>query len=468
MHKNIEANTRSALDFAAGHQEENLQHLLEFLRFPSISTSPEHRGDIERAAAWLAQRLTGTGLDRVEVIPTGGHPLVYGEWMGAGDEAPTVLVYGHYDVQPTDPDDEWVSPPFEPVVRDGNLYARGTSDDKGQLYTHLAAAEAFFRTAGGPPVNLKFLIEGEEEIGGSHVNSFVRKHREMLACDAALISDTAMVNAQTPAIVVGLRGLVYVEIEVRGPGSDLHSGIYGGVAHNPLQVVSEIIAALHDEHGRVTIPGFYDDVRPLSDEERAELSRIPFDPAGLRAEMGAPAVWTGEEGYTALERMSSRPTLEIHGIGGGFTGAGQKTVIPARAVVKASCRLVPDQDPSAVAQSLEQYVLDLAPSTVKVEVRTITRAQAVLVERDTPAMRAAVKAYRRGFGSEPVFLRSGGGVGVVVSLTECLHVPVILMGFGLPDDNLHAPNEKLSLSNFQRGICTSIHFMSECAAQRRS
>jgi len=232
--------------------------------------------------------------------------------------------------------------------------------------------------------------------------------------------------------------------------------------------VSEIIAALHDEHGRVTIPGFYDDVRPLSDEERAELSHIPFDPAGLRAEMGAPAVWTGEEGYTALERMSSRPTLDIHGIGGGFTGSGQKTVIPARAVVKASCRLVPDQDPSVVAQSLEQHVLDLAPSTVKVEVRTIARAQAVLVERDTPAMRAAVEAYRRGFGSEPVFLRSGGNVGVVISLTECLHVPVILMGFGLPDDNLHAPNEKLSLSNFHRGICTSIHFMSECAAQRRS
>jgi len=457
--------TQSALDFAQAHRSENLDHLTQFLRIPSVSTTPEHRPDVDRAAEWLVTRMQTIGFSRAEAIPTAGHPIVYGEWLGAGPDAPTVLIYGHYDVQPTDPEEEWLSPPFEPTVREGSLYARGASDNKGQHYIHLAAAEAFFRADGAPPVNLKFLIEGEEEVGSPNLEPFIRQHADLLACDAALISDTSMLNDRTPAIIYGVRGIVYAEVEVRGPSHDLHSGSYGGVAHNPLQVMVEMLSALHDEQGRVAIPHFYDRVRPLTEEERAELNRLPFDEEALRQEMGVPALWSGEAGYTPLERLGARPTLELHGIRGGFVGEGQKTVIPARVVAKVSMRLVPDQDPKEIARLFEQRVHQLAPSTVEVEVRILSDADPAVIERDAPAMQAAVQAYRQGFGAEPVFLRSGGTLPVVAMLNKILGVPVIMMGFGLPDDNLHAPNEKLSLDNFYRGITTSIHFMQGLASQ---
>jgi acetylornithine deacetylase/succinyl-diaminopimelate desuccinylase-like protein len=455
---------QSALDFAEAHRSDNLDRLIEFLRIPSISTAPERQPDIEHAANWLVTRMQAIGFDRAEMIPTAGHPVAYGEWLGAGPSAPTVLVYGHYDVQPTDPDDEWASPPFEPSVRDGNLYARGASDDKGQLYIHLAAVEAVFRAGGVPPVNLKFMIEGEEEIGSRNLGAFVQQHASMLGCDAALISDTDMLNAETPAIIYGLRGLAYMEVEIQGPEHDLHSGAYGGVAHNPLQVTVEMLTALHDDQGRVAIPGFYDKVRSLSDEERAELKRIPFDEDAFRREMGVPALWSGEEGYTPLERLGARPTLEIHGIRGGFVGEGQKTVIPARIVAKVSMRLVSDQDPLEIARLFEQRIHELAPASVQVKVRRLSYADPALIERDAPAMQVAIRAYRQGFGADPVFRRSGGTIPVVAMLTKTLKIPVIMMGFGLPDDNLHAPNEKFRLDNFYRGINTSIHFMQGLAS----
>lgn len=457
--------TQSALNFAEAHRTDNLDRLIEFLRIPSISTAPEHKPDMERAANWLVARMQEIGFSRAEAIPTAGHPVVYGEWLEAGPNAPTLLIYGHYDVQPTDPDDEWISPPFEPMVRDGKLYARGACDNKGQHYVHLAVAEAFFRADDALPLNLKFLIEGEEEIGSPNLGSFIQQYADMLACDVTLISDTLMHNATTPEIVYGVRGLAYMEVEVRGPRHDLHSGGYGGVAHNPLQVAVEMLAALHDDQGRVAIPGFYDKVRPLTDDERDELNRIPFDEESLRQEMGVPAVWSGEIGYTPQERIGVRPTLEIHGIRGGFIGEGQKTVIPAKVVAKVSMRLVPDQDPLEITRLFEDRIRDLAPPTVEVEVRTLSYADAAVVERDSPAMQVAVDAYRQGFGAEPIFLREGGTLPVVAMFDKILGVPVIMMGFGLPDDNVHAPNEKFNLDNFYRGINTSIHFMHRLASQ---
>jgi acetylornithine deacetylase/succinyl-diaminopimelate desuccinylase-like protein len=459
--------TQSPFSFAEAHHTDTLNQLIEFLRIPSISTTPERRPDIDRAAGWLAARMQAIGFERVEVVPTGGPPIAYGEWLKAGPNAPTLLIYGHYDVQPTDPDDEWLSPPFEPVVRDGNLYGRGTSDDKGQLYIHLAAVEAFLRTQGALPINLKLFAEGEEEIGSSHLSAFVQQNVNRLACDAVLISDTGFLDARTPAIVYGVRGLLYMEVEIQGPRADLHSGTYGGVAHNPLQVTADMLAALHDAQGRVAIPGFYDKVRPLSERERAEMRRIPLDEEMLGKEIGAPALWSGEAGYTALERTGARPTLEIHGIRGGFVAEGQKTVIPAKALVKVSMRLVPDQEPLEIARLFTQRIQELTPPTVKVEVRTMSYSDPAMVEPDSPAVQVAVQAYRQAFGTEPVFLRMGGTIPVVPMLDKLLRVPVILMGFGLPDDNLHSPNEKFSLDCFYRGITTSIHFMHGLAALRR-
>ena len=456
--------TQSALGFAETHQLETLDRLFELLRIPSISTTPEHRADLQRAADWLVTRMREIGLSRAEVIPTAGSPVVYGEWLGAGPDALTVLIYGHYDVQPTDPDEEWTSPPFEPTVRDGMLYARGASDNKGQHYAHLAATEAFFQAGDAPPVNLKFVLEGEEEVGSPNLGSFIETYAEMLACDAALISDTGMVEANTPTIIYGVRGMAYMEVDIRGPDHDLHSGAYGGVVHNPLQVATEILAALHDDQGRVAIPGFYDRVRPLTADDRAEFERIPFDVEAFRQETGAPALWSGEAGYTPLERLGARPTLEIHGIRGGFVGEGQKTVIPARISAKVSMRLVPDQDPLEIAQLFERRVRELAPPTVQIEVRTLSYADAAVIERDAPAMQCAVRAYGQGFDAEPVFVRSGGTLPVVAMLNKILKAPVIMMGFGLPNDNAHAPNEKFSLDYFYRGINTSILFMQALAA----
>jgi acetylornithine deacetylase/succinyl-diaminopimelate desuccinylase-like protein len=457
--------SQSALSYAQAQRTDNLNRLIEFLRIPSISTTPERSEDVSRAARWLVTRMREIGLDRAEVLPTTGPPVAYGEWLGAGPDAPTLLIYGHYDVQPTDPDEEWKWPPFEPEVQDGKLYARGASDDKGQLYAHLAAIEAFFRADGAPPVNLKLLFEGEEEVGSPNLEAFIRAQVARLACDAALISDASFLDPQTPTILTGVRGLTYMEVEVRGPKHDLHSGSYGGVAHNPLQVMVEMLAALHDDQGRVAIPGFYDKVRPLSDEERAEFSRIPYGEEEIRSETGVPALWAGEAGYSPLERVGARPTLEIHGIRGGFVAEGQKTVIPAKVAAKVSMRLVPDQDSLEIARLFERRVRELAPPTVEVEVRTLSYADAALMERDTPAVQSAARAFQQGFGARPIYLRIGGTLPVVPLFNRILHVPVVMMGFGLPDDNLHAPNEKFDLDCYYRGINTSIHFMQEFASQ---
>ncbi len=457
-----------AIEFAETNRMHHLQHLMDFLSIPSIGTSPAHRTDMERAAQWLMTFMERIGLHSVKLLPTDLYPVVYGEWKSADAKVPTLLVYGHYDVQPADPEEQWLTPPFEPTVQDENLYARGASDNKGQLFTYLAAAEAYLRTSGRIPVNLKFLIEGQEECGSTGLEQVIQQHRHMLQCDAVVISDDSFWDAVTPKITTGTRGLIYCEVDIQGPRHDLHSGVYGGAVHNPLQVAAEMIAQLHDAQGRVAIPGFYDRVRPLSVDERRQLESLPFDEERfLHEEIGAPALWSGESGYSVFERITARPTLEIHGIGGGFVNEGQKTVIPARAVVKLSMRLVPDQDPLEIARLFEQYVQRITPSTVHVTVRVLSHAHPALVDPHTPAMQAAVEALRLGFGTAPVFLRSGGTLPVVADLTRILQVPVVMMGFGLPDDNLHAPNEKFRLAQFFGGIRTAIYFM-ECMARQYS
>lgn len=456
--------SQSAIGYAEAHQAHYLQSLIEFLRIPSVGTSPAHHADMHHAAQWLANLMEHVGLHNVQLIPTELHPVVYGAWESDERAAPTLLVYGHYDVQPADPEEQWHTPPFEPTIQNGNIYARGASDDKGQFFTHLAAAEAYLRTSGQVPVNLKFFIEGQEECGSTGLEEVIQQHRALLRCDAVVISDDGFWDTTTPKITIGTRGLVYFEVDIQGPRHDLHSGTYGGAVHNPLQVAAELIAQLHDAQGRVAIPGFYARVQPLSAEERHELERIPFDEERfLREEIGAPALWPGELGYSLRERITARPTLEIHGIRGGFVNEGQKTVIPASATIKLSMRLVPDQDPLEIARLFEHHIQRIAPPTVRVGVRLLSYAYPALVDRNAPAIQAAVKAYHSEFGAVPVFLRSGGTLPVVADFIRILHVPVVMMGFGLPDDNLHAPNEKLNLQQFFGGIRTAIYFM-ECLA----
>ena len=449
--------SNAAIEYARAHREEHLQQLLALLAIPSISTLPAHQGDIRRAAEWMAEQMVTIGLEEVRVYPTEGHPLVYGQWLHAAD-APTVLIYGHYDVQPPDPLDEWETPPFEPTIRNGNIYARGASDDKGQLFTHLKAVEAYLQTDGVLPVNVKFIVEGEEEIGSPHLGPFIEAHQALLQADVALLSDSAILGPDQPAITYGLRGLAYMEVEISGPDHDLHSGVFGGAVRNPAEVLADLIAALKDERGRIRIPGFYDDVRPLSAEERALLAQIPFDEAEFRARAGVRQTW-GEEGYTVLEQITARPTLDVNGIWGGFAGEGSKTVIPARVGAKISMRLVPDQQPERIAQLFTDYVKRLAPPEVQVAVRYLAGIEAAIVDRHIPEMAAAVEAYTRAWGKPPLFTRTGGTVPVVVMIGRTLGIPTILMGFGLPDDRLHAPNEKFAIENFYRGIEASIWFM---------
>lgn len=446
-----------------GAKDQQLSHLMEWLAIPSVSTLREHKPDVQAAAEWLAARMEAIGLEHVAIIPTEsptGHPIVYGDWLHAGADAATVLIYGHYDVQPVDPLNEWRTPPFMPTVQEGKLFARGASDDKGQTYIHLAAVEALLQSEGKLPVNVKFLIEGEEEVGSRGLAQFVPGHPEQLAADVCLISDTHILGPDQPSILYGLRGGMSAELIVRGPQTDLHSGMFGGAVHNPNQALAELLSSLHDEAGRVNIPGFYDDVLPLSDEERALLAQVPYDEATLMGETGVPAAW-GEADFTPVERIGARPTLEITGMWGGFIGEGFKTVIPREARAKISCRLVPDQDPARIGQLLRDHLARIAPATVTVEVQVNRGAPATVVDVNVPQMQAAVRAYEAVFGATPIFTREGGSIPIAGMLKEVLNAPVIFMGFGLPDDNLHAPNEKLSLSNFYKGIRTSIAFMRE-------
>jgi acetylornithine deacetylase/succinyl-diaminopimelate desuccinylase-like protein len=446
-----------ALEYVETHRDTFLAELKEFLRIPSISTQEEHKPDMDRAAEWLRDRLLEAGFPHVRIAPTAGHPIVTGEWLAAGPEAPTILVYGHYDVQPADPVDLWNTPPFEPTRVGDNLFARGASDDKGQLYTHVKAVQAFKETQGAPPVNVKLLFEGEEESGSVNLPTFVLEHKDRLAADVAVISDSHILGRDLPAIVYGLRGIAYVEVEVTGPARDLHSGIYGGAVHNPINGLCAMIAALHDEQGQIAIPGFYDAVRELEPEERAEMARIPFEREEWLQEAGVESDW-GEAEYSIIERTTARPTLDVNGIWGGYIEPGAKTVLPSKAFAKISMRLVPDQDPARIARLIGEHFQRIAPPALNVEVRDLHGGGPALVSRDSLPMQAASQAYEQGFNARPVFVRLGGSIPVVSLLQRELGIESILMGFGLPDDNLHAPNEKIYLPNFFRGIETVVHF----------
>ncbi len=440
-----------------------LDELIELLRIPSISTLPEHKADTQRAADFIENALKKAGTTSTAQIDRGGHPLVYGEWLGAPDK-PTLLLYGHYDVQPPDPLDEWTSPPFEPEIRNGNIYARGTSDDKGQTWILIKAVELLMQRDGRLPVNVRFLIEGEEESGGESIEAFVAEKPAVLKADAAVICDSEMFAPELPTICTGLRGIVYGELLVEGARQDLHSGVYGGVAPNPIMAIAEILTALKDRNGHITIPGLYDRVTPPAPEEKAAWASLPFNEDEYRErELGCPEL-TGEPGFTVFDRTWARPTLEVHGIRGGFTGDGAKTVIPARAVAKISMRLVADQDPNEAAASLEKAIAAAAPRGVKVTWRPLHAAGPSLVNPDSPYIRASAKAMEKVFGNKTVYMRSGGSIPIVGLFNEHLGIPSVLMGFGLPDDNLHSPNEKLHLANFYRGIDAVALYLEELAA----
>jgi acetylornithine deacetylase/succinyl-diaminopimelate desuccinylase-like protein len=449
--------------YVQAHQQQFLEELKGLLRIPSISTLPEHKADIARAAEYVAAQLRGIELDPVEVIATQGHPLVYGEWLRA-EGKPTVLIYGHYDVQPVDPVELWESPPFEPTLRGDNLYCRGACDDKGQVFALIKALETLMRTgAGRLPVNIKVLIEGEEEAGGEAIEQYVKEHPDRLRADVALVADTGMVAPGIPCLTYGLRGILYTEVEARGATHDLHSGTYGGIAPNPLHALAIIIAGLKDSQGHITIPGFYDKVRPVTGAERELWRRIPRDPQELLQEIGSTDFF-GEEEYDLRERMWARPTLEVHGIAGGFTAEGAKTVIPAIAKAKISMRLVPDQTAEEIMPLFGQRVHDLCPKGTQVEVRSIHSGAWVLMSPDSPEIAAAAAALAEEFGREPVFIREGGSVPVVALFDSVLHVPTVLMGFGLPDDNLHAPNEKFYLPNFYSAVRCAAGFLQRLGA----
>lgn len=451
-----------ALRFAQENQVNHLEELLAFLSIPSVSTQPEHQADVEKAAKWLAGKMDDAGLENIQVIDYGGHPLVYSDWLHAGPEAPTVLFYGHYDVQPAEPFELWNSDPFEPVLRDDFIYARGSSDDKGQVFIHVKAVEAFLQADGRLPVNVKFIVEGEEEVGGESLTAFIPQNEETLAADVVLISDTAMVDRGQPAIVYALRGNVYTYLDVTGAEHDLHSGSYGGGINNPLNAAAHIIAKLKDEEGHILIPGFYDKVRPLADDEREIINSVPFDEETWLKETGAPQSW-GEPGYSLRERLGARPTLDVNGIIGGYTEEGRKTVLPARVHAKISMRLVPDQDPSEIAALYASYVASITPPSVTVDVTICGEGAPSISELHSPAMDAASEAYDSVFGRKPVYVREGGSIPVVSQFQDMLGIETVMMGFGLPDDRIHSPNERFFLPNYYRGILTSIHFLARYA-----
>jgi acetylornithine deacetylase/succinyl-diaminopimelate desuccinylase-like protein len=435
-----------------------LEELKDWLRIPSISTLPEHAGDVRRAAEFAAEQLRQIGFDKVQLIETQGHPLVYGEWLKESGK-PTLLAYGHYDVQPVDPVELWDSPPFEPTVRGDNLYCRGACDDKGQTMLVLKAMESLVRVNGHLPVNVRVLLEGEEEAGGEAIEHYVRTYPERLQCDTAFICDTGMPSQEIPALVYGLRGITYTEVEVHGAKRDLHSGEFGGIAPNPLHALALIIAGLKDAEGRINIPGLFDKVRQPTEAERTFWRSNPQGIEGvLKTEMGV-SQFSGENDYSALERLSARPTLEVHGISGGFVGEGAKTVIPAQGKAKISLRLPPDLKPSEVFALFEKRVKELAPRDVEVTVRNLHGGEAVLVEPDSTPMRAAIAALKETYKQEPMLIREGGSIPIAALFHEILHAPVVLMGFGLPDDNLHAPNEKYSLTQFYKGLRTVASFL---------
>jgi acetylornithine deacetylase/succinyl-diaminopimelate desuccinylase-like protein len=446
----------------AENQGRYLEELSDFLRIPSVSTLSEHKGDVVRAAQWVADDLKRSGMENVRVIETQGHPLVYADWTHAPGQ-PTLLIYGHYDVQPPDPLNEWKTPPFEPSVRDGNVFARGAADDKGQVFVHLKSVEMLLKERGSLPINVRFLIEGEEEVGGEGIEAYVKEHPGGLKCDAVLISDSHMFADGLPMVEIGLRGIAYTEITVNTAAHDLHSGLYGGAVPNAINTLCHIVAKLKDEQGRILVPGMYDDVRPMTDEEKKQWATLPFDEEEYRKkEVGSPAL-TGEPGFTVLEQIGARPTLDANGIIGGFTAEGAKTVIPATARCKVSMRLVPDQDSKKIFEAFKRYVEEICPPYATVKVEMIHGAEPVLLPSDSAYMKAATEALAEVFGREAVFMRGGGSIPIVSLFSKVLGVPSILMGFGLPDDNLHAPNEKMKLDNVYKGIAASATYLLKLA-----
>ena len=449
------------VDFINVHRDRYVEELKQYLAIPSISALPQHAPDVRRAAEWTAQALRDAGLHSVRLIETPGNPVVYGEWLGAPGK-PTILYYGHYDVQPVDPVELWTTPPFEATVRDGEIFARGAADDKGQVFMHIKAVEAFLKKAGALPLNIKFFIEGEEEVGSANLDDFVRAHKQDLAADVVVISDSPMFDRGIPSICYGLRGLAYFQIDIRGTRSDLHSGSFGGAVANPAFVLAQVLAQMKERGGRIRIPGFYDDVRELSEAERAEWRKLPFNETRYRNELGAPKLF-GESGYSTLERVWARPTFEVNGLLSGFTGEGAKTVLPAMAMAKVSMRLVPDQDPKRVADLFEAYLKKIAPKTVEMKLTRMHGGKPWMTEFDNKYVRAAGRAIELGFGKSPVFNREGGSIPVVSTFQEELGLPSVLFGIGLPDENAHAPDEKLDLGNFHNGIIASAYLYQEIA-----
>jgi len=438
------------------HQESHLEELKEFLRIPSVSTKSENKNDVERAAQWVAGRLRAAGLENVEITRTPMHPIVYGESLKASGK-PTVLIYGHYDVQPAEPLDLWTSPPFEPEVRKGNLYGRGTADDKGQTHIHLKALESLMRVYGKLPLNVKVMIEGEEEVGSPSLGSYLVKDRKKLAADALVLSDTSMLAPGVPSITYGLRGLSYYQIEIKGAAQDLHSGVFGGSAPNPLTILSELIAKLHDKNGRVTVPGFYKDVIVPTKSERKALNSLPWKEKDFRRTVGSPGLG-GEKGFTIVERLWCRPTLEVNGIWGGYMGEGAKTVIPAKAWAKFSCRLVPHQDPQKITRLVEKYIRSLVPKTVTCKLEVLSSGKPWVAPYTHPIFQTAREALEEGFGKKAVFIREGGSIPLVTQVYDTFKVPCVLVGFGLPDENAHAPDEHLNLENYFGGIRSAALF----------
>ena len=449
-----------AVDFARNNQPRFLNELKTLLRIPSISTLDEHKGDVQKAAEFVAAELRRIGMNNVEIIPTQGHPLLYADWLNAPGK-PTVLMYAHYDVQPPDPMDEWHTPPFEPTERNNNIYARGAVDDKGQLWMQLKAFESLFKAGGGKlPINVRVLIEGEEEVGGEAIEDYVKANATAakLKADFALVTDTELFAPDIPTLCVGLRGLLYTEIEVRGAKVDLHSGVYGGAAPNAIFGLVEILSKLKDVNGKVLIPGFYDAVKAPTDAELKAWASLPFDEEEYRkAEVGSD-VLTGEPGYSVLYRTWARPTLEVHGIVGGFIAPGAKTVIPAKGSAKVSMRLVPDQDADDILKKFTDFVAKITPKGISSSIKVHSKGPACVVNTDNPSARASVAAMHEIFGRDTVYIRSGGSIPIVTQFDKDLKIPSIMMGMGLPDDNLHAPNEKFHIPNFYRGIESIIRF----------
>jgi acetylornithine deacetylase/succinyl-diaminopimelate desuccinylase-like protein len=451
---------KETIEYIGKEQKRYLSELFDFLRIPSISSVPEHKHDMERCSEWLVNHLKGIGFDDTRVIPTAGHPIVFGQWLGAGEKSKTVLIYGHYDVQPVDPLDLWTTKPFEPEIRNGFIFARGSCDDKGQTFANIKSVEAYLKTSGKLPVNIKFLIEGEEEAGTSHLDEFIENNAELLKCDAVLVSDTEFFAPGVPSLCYGLRGISFVELTVTGPNRDVHSGSYGGAIENPITVLAWMISQLKDKYGRITIPGFYDDVLELTEEERNEFRKLPFSEHEYCKDLEIGGV-NGEYGFTTLERCWARPALDINGIYGGYTGEGSKTIIPSKATAKISMRLVPNQHAEDITNKICDFLEKIAPPTVKIEIIRSQGGNPVLVPTNGPAVKSALSAIRQGFDREPVLMREGGSIPIVGLFKNVLNAPTVLLGYGLPSDNIHSPNENFSVSQFIGGIKTTAIFLDE-------